>query len=211
MAGGMTTRAGTTRTARAAASAAVWAAVCGVALTGCASPGGGATAHNDVSRCAAVLPTARDLMHGQGRLVLVRPVKLTDVDTIARDAGQPAAPAPTPASAPPAAPASGATAAPARPSPHPQAAHPQGAHPPGARPLGVHQQGGHPGTPGRTPRLCLVAYQGDFSAATIAGVQPASATGQFALIFVWVRHPRVQRILLTNSLPASAHRSWWHF
>jgi len=44
------------------------------ALDGCASPGGGATAHNDVARCAAVLPLARDVVHGQGTLTLVRPV-----------------------------------------------------------------------------------------------------------------------------------------
>lgn len=165
--------------------------VCGVALTGCASPGGGASTHNDVSRCAAVLPAARDLVHGQGRLVLVRPVRQSDIDTIVRDAARPPVPSGTPAAPAP-------SAGPARP---PSAAHPQEAHP----------QGGHPGTPGRTPRLCLVVYQGSFHSDAIPGAQPPSAAGEYALIFLRVRHPSVDRILISDVLPASSHRPWWHF
>jgi hypothetical protein len=59
--------------------------------------------------------------------------------------------------------------------------------------------------------LCLVAYHGQFRSDAIPGAQPAAATGQYALIFLWVRHPSVERILITNVLPASTHRPWWHF
>jgi hypothetical protein len=207
---------------------AAWAAVCGVGLTGCASPGGGASTHNDVGRCAAVLPTARDLMHGQGRLALVRPLKQADADIIVRDAGQPAASAPAssaPASSAPApsapspAPSAPGTLASTAPSgtprgpqaAHPQAAHPQGAHPQAGHPQAAHPLGSqHPGTPAR-PKLCLVVYQGSFRADAISGAQPPTATGKYALIFLRVRHPAVDRILITDVLPASTHRPWWHF
>lgn len=179
--------------------AAAVAAVCGIALTGCASPGGGASTHNDVSRCAAVLPMARDLVHGQGRLVLVRPVRQADMDTIVRDAGQPASPSVAPSPSPSPSPAD---------VPNRQRA---ADHPPSGHPLGAHPQGGHPGTPGRTPRLCLVAYEGGFRADSIPGAQPPSATGRYALLFLWVRHPSVDRILITDVLPASSRRPWWHF
>jgi hypothetical protein len=177
----------------AAARTAVGLVMCGVALTGCASPGGGASTHNDVSRCAAVLPTARDLVHGQGRLVLVRPLRQADADTIARDAGQPA-----PASAPPSPP----TPTPVAPSPGTSPPTPGRPHRP--------QAGAHPGTPAK-PKLCLVAYEGNFRADSIPGAQPATATGRYALIFLQVRHPSVDRILITDVLPASSHRPWWHF
>jgi hypothetical protein len=211
---------------------AAWAAVCGVGLTGCASPGGGASTHNDVGRCAAVLPTARDLMHGQGRLALVRPLKQADADIIVRDAGQPPAAAPTtsaPAAPAPPAPAPSSAPSPSAPSPAPSApgappstvpsgtphgpqaarplaGHPEAAHPQAAHPLGSQ----HPGTPAR-PKLCLVVYQGSFRADAISGAQPPTATGKYALIFLRVRHPAVDRILITDVLPASTHSPWWHF
>jgi hypothetical protein len=54
-------------------------------------------------------------------------------------------------------------------------------------------------------------YQGSFRADAIPGAQPAGATGTYALIFLRVRHPSVDRTLITNAVPASAHRPWWHF
>lgn len=142
-------------------------------LTGCASPGGGASTRNDVNRCAAVLPLANDVVHGEGTLTLVRPVTRADVETIARQAGIVASPRPG-AGSPPAA----------------------------ARPSGQAQPG---------PKACLVAYRGNFPAGSIANAQPPGASGQYALVVLWVRHPSVERVLITNTLPASAHRSWWHF
>lgn len=82
--------------------------------------------------------------------------------------------------------------------------------PQAAHPLASHQPGGHPGTPGRAPSVCLVAYEGTFRADSIPGARPAAATGRHILIFLWVRHTAVQRILVTDALPASAHRPWWH-
>lgn len=191
------------------------AVTCGVALTGCASPGGGASTHNDVSRCAAVLPAARDLVRGQGRLVLVRPVRQTDIDTIVKDATRPAAPVssqsvPAPPAPVPPAPVPPASATPGT-SHRAPARHAPVADAPAGHAAAAHRQGGHPGTPGWTPRLCLIAYQGDFRADTITGAGPAGASGQYVLIFLWVRHPSPDRILITNVLPASAHRPWWHF
>jgi len=58
-----------------------------LAVAGCAAPGGGASAHNDVDRCAAVLPLASEVVHGQGTLTLVRPINKRDVDAITREVG----------------------------------------------------------------------------------------------------------------------------
>ena len=65
-------------------------------IAGCASPGGGASTHNDVNRCAAVLPLARDVVHGQGMLALVRPVNRAQADTITRQVGATPPPRPRP-------------------------------------------------------------------------------------------------------------------
>ena len=56
-------------------------------LAGCAAPGGGAGTHNDVGRCAAVLPLAEAVLHGRGTLTVVRPVTRDDVDAISAQAG----------------------------------------------------------------------------------------------------------------------------
>ena len=135
-------------------------------VDGCAAPGGGASTRNDVNRCAAVLPLARDVVHGQGTLTLVRPVNRAEVDAIGRQAGAPPEPAP-----------------PGSPRPEPS---------------------------GR--KACLVVYHGDYPAGSIPSAQPPTASGQFALIVLWVRHPAVYRVLVTNALPAFAtKRPWWSF
>jgi hypothetical protein len=81
----------------------------GAAVAGCASPGGGASGRADVARCAAVLPLARDVVHGQGVLTLVRPVDRKTIDAVSRELGVEPTPPPR---AHPAHPAS-----PSRPSP----------------------------------------------------------------------------------------------
>jgi hypothetical protein len=63
------------------------AVLAGLVVAGCAAPGGGASAHNDVDRCAAVLPLASEVVHGRGTLTLVRPINKADVDAITREAG----------------------------------------------------------------------------------------------------------------------------
>jgi len=72
----------------------LWVLLVGAAVAACASPGGGASGRADVARCAAVLPLARDVVHGQGVLILVRPVDRKTVDAIAREAGVAAEPTP---------------------------------------------------------------------------------------------------------------------
>ena len=65
-----------------------WAVLLAVTLVGaCASPGGGASTDNDLNRCAAVLPQAREVVHAHGTLTLVRPVNHGQIDMIIRDAG----------------------------------------------------------------------------------------------------------------------------
>ena len=184
------------------------------ALDGCASPGGGATAHNDVARCAAVLPLARDVVHGQGTLTLVRPVDRGDVDALTQQAG--AAP-PLPSSGPGSA-VHGA----------PGGAVPGGAVPGGAAPGGAAPGGGAPGgqagpsgerPPKPTvaqggpplPKTCLVVYRGNYPAGSIPNSLPPGASGQFALVIAKVRQPALYRVLITDTLPPSAKRSWWHF
>jgi hypothetical protein len=146
-------------------------------LTGCAAPGGGAPAHSDVARCAAVLPMARDVVHGHGTLTLVRPVDRSDVDALTREAGVDAPPAPV--SKPPASPK------PPKPS---------------------QDQAGPP-----LPKACLIVYRGNYPVGSIPSALPPAHAGQYALIVVKVRHPAVDRVLVTDTLPASAARSWWHF
>jgi hypothetical protein len=69
------------------------AVLAGLAVAGCAAPGGGASAHNDVDRCAAVLPLASAVVHGRGTLTVVRPINKHDVDAITSEAGVTALPA----------------------------------------------------------------------------------------------------------------------
>jgi hypothetical protein len=69
------------------------AVLAGLVVAGCAAPGGGASAHNDVDRCAAVLPLASEVVHGRGTLTLVRPINKGDVDAITREAGVASPPA----------------------------------------------------------------------------------------------------------------------
>ena len=97
-------------------------------VAGCAGPHGGATT-SDVAGCAAVLPLARDVVHAQGTLILVRKISGDDIDAITHDAG--VVPPPPPAVKPPKPP----------PDPNPPAGHDlpktclvvyQGDYPPGA-------------------------------------------------------------------------------
>ena len=196
----------------------VVAAVCGLAallvltLDGCASPGGGASAHNDVARCAAVLPMARDVVHGQGTLTLVRPVDRGDVDALTQQVGAvPPPPSGAPGSAVPGSAVPGSAVPGAVKGAGPSAANgaepgnPAG--PPGERPPKPSvAQAGPP-----LPKTCVVVYRGNYPAGSIPHSLPAGASGQFALVIVKVRHPAVYRVLVTDTLPPSAKRSWWHF
>src|SRR6201999_604602 len=63
---------------------------------GCAAPGGEASTNNDVNRCAAVLPLARQVVHGNGTLSLIRPINRVQIDALTRDVGASPPPAHNP-------------------------------------------------------------------------------------------------------------------
>jgi hypothetical protein len=161
---------------RAARWAALHALLLASLVAGCASPGGGASTNNDLNRCAAALPLAREVVHGNGTLILVRPISRAQVDAITREVG-------------------------VKPS---HAKHPTAPH---RSPDGPHKT---PGKPPPGPKICLVVYRGTFDAAAIPQAQPAGAHGQYVLIVMRVRHSAVDRVLITDTLPAGSHRSWWH-
>ena len=62
----------------------------------------------------------------------------------------------------------------------------------------------HPVRPG-WPHACLVVYRGDYPLGTITGASPPAVAGRYALIVLRIRHPSVERILVTDHLPAGVH------
>ncbi len=52
------------------------------------------------------------------------------------------------------------------------------------------------------PKACLVVYHGNYPSGTIIGASPPAVAGQYVLIVLRVRHPSVDRVLVTNTLPA---------
>lgn len=62
----------------------------------------------------------------------------------------------------------------------------------------------HPVRPG-WPHACLVVYRGNYPAGTIAGASPPAVGGRYALMVLRVRHPSVERILVTDHLPPGVH------
>jgi hypothetical protein len=55
------------------------------------------------------------------------------------------------------------------------------------------------------PHACLVVYRGNYPAGTIAGASPPAVSGRYALIVLRVRHPAVNRVLVTDRLPPGLH------
>jgi hypothetical protein len=131
----------------------------------CSGPRSGASATSNVSSCAAVLPLARNVVHEQGTLTVVRRISRDDADALSRKLG----------ATPPAAPSTAA-----RPGPH------------------------RPARPG-WPKACLVVYRGNYPAGAISGASPPAVAGHYALIVLRVRHPAVDRILVTDQPPPSLH------
>ncbi|MGB8963156.1 MAG: hypothetical protein WCC38_14520 [Pseudonocardiaceae bacterium] len=144
------------------------AAVAGVALalTGaaaCSGPRSGASITGHVAGCAAVLPLARDVVHDEGTLTLVRRISKADADALSRKLG----------------------ATPLPPRPHAGLPRP------------------HPPARSSWPKACLVVYHGDYPAGTIIGASPPAVAGHYALIVLRVRHASIDRILITDTLPAN--------
>jgi hypothetical protein len=78
-----------------------------------------------------------------------------------------------------------------------------GAQPPAAR----HPHTGLP-RPSRPvqagwPKACLIVYQGDYPLGRIVGASPPAVAGHYAYIVLRVRHPSIDRILVTDT-PASS-------
>lgn len=151
------------------------AVVAGIALAlvaACSGPRSGASATSDVSGCAAVLPLARDIVHDQGTLTLIRRINQADADALARKLGV------TPAAPPP-----------------PHARH-RGPH----RPARIRQ-----------PKTCLIVYHGNYPQGTITRASPPAVAGHYALMVLRVRHPSIDRILVTDTLPAGLRPRFIHF
>ena len=77
-----------------------------------------------------------------------------------------------------------------------------GATPPA--PLRPHTGSPRPVRQGKSswPKACLVVYHGNYPPGTIVGASPPAVAGHYALIVLHVRHPSVDRILVTDTVPA---------
>lgn len=140
-------------------------AVAGIAFAlaaACSGPRSGASATSAVSGCAAVLPLAREIVHDEGTLTLVRRISKTDADALSRELG---------------------ASPPVPPRPHLGSPRP---HPPG---------------PSRAPKTCLVVYRGNYPRGTITEASPPAVAGRYALVVLRLRHPSLERILVTDRLP----------
>lgn len=73
-----------------------------------------------------------------------------------------------------------------------------GAAPPAPRTV---PPGPHPPVRSRWPKTCLVVYQGSYPAGVITGASAPATAGHYALMVLRVRHPSVDRILVTDRLP----------
>ena len=134
-----------------------------VLAAACSGPRSGASATSDVSGCAAVLPLAHSIVHGQGTPILIRRINRTDADALASKLGV------TPTAPPP---------------PHPASQRP------------------HPPARTRAPKTCLIVYHGNYPPGTITGASPPAVAGHYALMVLRVRHPSIDRILITDTLPS---------
>lgn len=66
-----------------------------VLAAACSGPRSGASATSEVSGCAAVLPLAHRIVHGQGTLTLIRRIDRADADALAGKLGVTPTPPPT--------------------------------------------------------------------------------------------------------------------
>lgn len=165
---------------RAARAGAAVAVAISLLVAGCAGPRSDATT-SDVSGCAAVLPLARDVVHGHGTLTEIRKISRADLDALTREAG--VTPPPPTVRHPPRPPAANP--------PRPAAANPTG--PPLPKTCLIVYQGHYP--PGAVSGATPPALAGDY-ALIVLRVRHPSVT-------------RV--LLTDRLPAAATHRPWWHF
>lgn len=148
----------------AAAAALVVSLVAPAALSAaCSGPRSGASATSEVSGCAAVLPLAREVVHDEGTLTLVRRISKDQADALSRTLGV----------SPPI----------QRSRPGPPAKH--------------HS---------RWPKACLVVYRGNYPPGMIAKASPPAVAGHYTLVVLRLRHPSVDRVLVTDRMPTNLNR-----
>jgi hypothetical protein len=139
-----------------------------VVAAACSGPRSGASAITDVSGCAAVLPLANQIVHGEGTLTTIRWISKRDADALSRKLGVPPPPPPQPQT-------------------RPQPRLPR-----------VHHH-----LRSRWPKACLVVYRGNYPPGAIAGASPPALAGRYALLVLRIRHPSIERILVTDRFPPS--------
>ena len=59
----------------------------------------------------------------------------------------------------------------------------------------------HRAAQSRWPKTCLVVYHGDYPRGRIVGASPPAVAGHYTLLVLRIRHPSVDRILVTDRLP----------
>ncbi len=69
----------------------------------------------------------------------------------------------------------------------------------------------HPPAQTRQPHTCLVVYHGNYPQGTIASAIPPAVAGHYTLMVLRVRHPSIDRILVTNRPPAGLKPGLIHF
>jgi hypothetical protein len=69
----------------------------------------------------------------------------------------------------------------------------------------------HPPTPTRQPHTCLIVYHGNYPRGTIPEASPPAVAGHYALMVLRVRHPSIDRVLVTDRLPSGLKPHFIHF
>ena len=80
-----------------------------------------------------------------------------------------------------------------------------GASPPIQRPHPGPLTKHHPVHPGGWPKACLVVYRGNYPPGTIAKASPPAVSGHYTLVVLRLRHPSVDRVLVTDRTPTELH------
>jgi hypothetical protein len=69
----------------------------------------------------------------------------------------------------------------------------------------------HPPAQTRQPHTCLIVYHGNYPRGTITNASPPAVAGHYALMVLRVRHPSIERILVTDRPPAGLKPGLIHF